>query len=99
MLCWVRGDLNMATTIYVKCKVSRGFFGNEFYVVVGDSSAFVDNSNVKVDVEPDSGKQVEGQVLAYMVKEESGRALIELPGQAVVGGLRTWVPKNLFASV
>jgi hypothetical protein len=51
-----------------------------------------------VNVRPDSGKQVEGQVLAYLVEEESERALVELPGQAVVGGLRTWVPKNLFAS-
>jgi hypothetical protein len=68
------------------------------YVVVGDSSAFVDHMNVKVNVRPDSGKQVEGQVLAYLVEEESGRALVELPGQAVVGGLRTWVPKNMFAS-
>jgi hypothetical protein len=85
-------------TIYVRCKVSPGFFGNEFYVVVGDSSAFVDHTNVKVNVRPDSGKQVEGQVLAYVVEEESERALVELPGQAVVGGLRTWVPKNMFAS-
>jgi hypothetical protein len=78
--------------------VSPGFFGNEFYVVVGDSSAFVDHSNVKVNIMPDSGKQVEGEVLAYLVEEESERALVELPGQAVVGGLRTWVPKNTFAS-
>jgi hypothetical protein len=40
------------------------------------------------------GKQVEGQVLAYLAEEESERALAELPGQAVVGELRTWVPKT-----
>jgi hypothetical protein len=86
------------TTKYVLCRVSRGFFGNEFYVVVGDSSVFVDYSNLKLDVTPDGGNEVDGKVLAYVVQEESEKALVELPGQAVVGGLRTWIPKNLFAS-
>jgi hypothetical protein len=89
---------NVPLKIYVRCQVSRGFFGSEFYVVVGDSSAFVDQSSVKVDKAPDTGKEVEGKVLAYLVKEESERALVELPGQAVVGGLRTWVPRSMFAS-
>lgn len=88
----------MDIKIYVRCRVSPGFFGNEVYVVVGDSSAFVDQSNVKVDNKLEKGKQVEGRVLAYVVAEEAGRALVELPGQAVVGGLRTWVPRNMFAS-
>ncbi|HXY26341.1 MAG TPA: hypothetical protein VEI73_16935 [Candidatus Acidoferrum sp.] len=83
---------------YVRCRVSPGFFGNEVYVVVGSSSAFVDQSNVKMDATLEQGKQIDGRVLAYVVAEEAGRALVELPGQAVVGGLRTWVPKNLFAS-
>ncbi len=66
------------TTIYVRCRVSRGFFGNEFYVVVGNSSAFVDHSNVKVDATPDRGKEVDGKVLAYVIQEESEKALVEL---------------------
>ena len=89
----------MATSIYVRCRVSQGFFGNEFYVVVGDSSAFVDHSKVKFEGSPEKGKQVEGKVLAYIVTEEPERALVELPGQAVVGGLRTWVPREMFAPV
>ncbi|HEV2991058.1 MAG TPA: hypothetical protein VG759_21645 [Candidatus Angelobacter sp.] len=88
----------MPTTKYVRCRVSLGLFGTELYVVVGDSSAFVDGSNVKVTKPPEQGKEVDGVVLAYVVKEEMERALIELPGQAVVGGLRTWVPKQLLAS-
>ena len=88
----------MATTIYVRCRISRGFFGNEYYVIVGDSSAFVDHSNVKLDSTPEKGTEVDGKVLAYVVEEESERALVELPGQAVVGGLRTWVPKTMFAT-
>ena len=86
----------MATSIYVRCRVSQGFFGNEFYVVVGDSSAFVDHSNVKLEGSPEKGKEVEGKVRALIVTEEPGRALVELPGQAVVGGLRTWVPREMF---
>jgi hypothetical protein len=88
----------VATTIYVRCRISRGFFGNEYYVIVGDSSAFVDYSNVKFESTPEKGKQVEGKVLAYVIAEEPERALVELPGQAVVGGLRTWVPKKMFAT-
>jgi len=88
----------MLATKYVRCRVSPGFFGTELYVIVGDSSAFVDGSNVKVTRTPEEGKEVEGSVLAYVVVEEPDRALIELPGQAVVGGLRTWVPKQMLAS-
>lgn len=82
---------------YVQCKVSRGFFGSEYYVIVGDSSAFVDESNVKLKESPAKGQEVDGSVLAYLVKEEDQRALVELPGQAVVGGLRTWVPRATLA--
>ena len=82
---------------YVRCKVSPGFFGSELYVIVGDSSAFVDRESVKVDSIPEKGKAVDGSVLAYLVTEEDQRALVELPGQAVVGGLRTWVPRAAFA--
>jgi hypothetical protein len=85
------------TALYVRCKVSRGFFGSEFYVIVGDSSAFVDEQSVRVESRPDKGQEVDGSVLAYLVTEEDQRALVELPGQAVVGGLRTWVPKATLA--
>lgn len=88
----------MPTTKYVRCRVSLGLFGTEFYVVVGDSSAFVDRFNVKVATTPEQGKEVDGTVLAYVVAEEPEKALIELPGQAVVGGLRTWVPRQMLAS-
>jgi hypothetical protein len=86
------------TITYARCKVSRGFFGSEFYVVVGDSSVFVDSGSVKIDKTPDQGQEVDGLVVAYLVKEEDQRALVELPGQAVVGGLRTWVSKATLAS-
>lgn len=83
---------------FVYCRVSPGLFDSEFYIILGDTSAFVDRSNVKVQSAPQKGSQVDGQVLVYLVDEERDRALVELPGQAVVGGLRTWVPKDAFAA-
>lgn len=83
---------------YVPCQVSLGFFDTEFYVTVSDSSAFVDRSVVQVDGEPAQGRSLDGKVLAYIIDEQQAdRALVELPGEAVVGGLRTWVPKSALA--
>jgi hypothetical protein len=78
---------------YVKCRVSLGFFETEFYVVVDDSSAFVDRKNVRVENTPGKNTEVEGLVLASVIAEQEDKVLVELPGEPVVGGLRTWVPK------
>ena len=85
---------------YVRCKVSPGLFAAEFYVVVQGSSAYVDRSQVQVLEQPQRGAEVEGQVLTYVIDAGEGKeeALVQLPGEPVVGGLRTWVPKSLFAS-
>jgi hypothetical protein len=84
--------------IFARCQVSPGIFDSEFYVVIGDTSAFVNRSNVKVQATPKEGHQVEGEVLVYLVDEESGKMLVELPGQAVVGGLRTWISRDTLAA-
>jgi hypothetical protein len=78
---------------YIPCRVSLGFFETEFYVVVNDSSAFVSRENVRVPSLPAKDRDVEGQVLAYVVDEQADKALVELPGQPAMGGLRTWVSK------
>jgi hypothetical protein len=83
---------------FVRCKVSLGFFDTEFYVVIGDSSVFVDRQNVTITKMPERGSETEGEVRAYLVTEAKDRALIELPGEPVVGGLRTWIPKSLFST-
>ena len=83
----------MLKTIYVTCTVSQGLFESEFYITVGASSVYVDRVNVKVSQSPHNGDEVEGKVIAYLVEEKSDQALIELPGEPVVGGLRAWVPK------
>jgi hypothetical protein len=84
----------MSKTIYVTCTVSQGLFESEFYVTVRDSSVYIDRANVEVRHDPSNGDKVVGRVLAYLVKVESDKALIELPGEPVLGGLRAWVPKE-----
>jgi hypothetical protein len=83
---------------YVRCRVSLGFFENEFYVVVNDSAAFVGRENVRIEYPPAKDKDVEGFVLAYIIDEQSDRTLVELPGQPAMGGLRTWVPNEGLAA-
>ena len=83
---------------YVRCRVSAGFFETEFYVIVANSSVLVDRDSVKVSVEPRGKKEVEGKVLAYVLDERGDKALVELPGQAVIGGLRTWISKSRLAA-
>lgn len=84
--------------LYVRCKVSLGNFETEFYVMVDNSSAFVSRDSVKVDQAPEGNRQVDGQVLAYLIDEERDKALIQLPGEPVVGGLRAWVPRSALAA-
>jgi hypothetical protein len=86
-------------TLYVKCKVTLGNFETEFYVMVDKSSAFVSRDNVRVDRPPEGDRQVDGQVLAYLIAEEKDKALVQLPGEPVVGGLRTWVNKSALAAL
>ena len=85
---------------FVDCQVSTGLFNSEFYVTVSGSSAFVNRRNVIVDEPPEKDSVVEGKVLAYMIDVCKGKdiALIEVPGEPVVGGLRTWIPKSALTS-
>jgi len=89
----------MARLGYVRCRVSLGFFESEYYVVVNESSAYVDRQNVLVEQVPGSSNEVDGKVLAALVDEKKDKALVEIPGQAVIGGLRTWVPAQAFELV
>jgi hypothetical protein len=78
---------------YARCQVLPGAFDSELYVIVGDVSALVDKGSVKTD-DPVNGVEVSGAVLVHLIAEKSNQVLVELPGQAVVGSLRTWVPKE-----
>jgi len=86
----------MPSEMYANCQVWPGAFDSEAYVIVGDVSAVVDRRNVRLNQPyPANGAHVVGSVLVYVVAEKQDRVLVELPGQAVVGGLRTWVPWNM----
>ena len=82
----------MAKTQYVKCKLASGFFDEELYVLLGSSSAIVSRDEVRIIDEPKLNAQGKGEVCVYVVEQMPDRLLVELPGQPVVGGLRTWVP-------
>jgi hypothetical protein len=86
--------------MYVRCKVLPGLFDSELYVLInGLSSAYVTHNSVKISGTPKHGVEVDGQVLVYVVSKERDRSLVEVSGEAVVGGLRTWVPNEMLASV
>ena len=85
------------TRFLVQCKVSRGFFESELLVIVAGSSAYVDRDNVKTSGDPTIG-EVDGLVSAYVIERSGDQALIELPGQPVVGGARTWVPTSFLSA-
>jgi phosphoserine aminotransferase len=85
-------------TTYVRCKVLPGLFDGELYVIInGSSSAYVTQTNVKANGIPKHGFEVDGEVFAYIISKRDDQSLIELSGEAVVGGLRTWVPNTLLA--
>ena len=83
---------------FIACRVSRGFFESEFYVKLRSGDAYiVDRSDVRIDRELKNGTdETEGKVLAYVVgmDEKDSKLLVELSGEPVVGGLRTWVSKG-----
>lgn len=78
-------------TLLIDCDLAPGYFDDELYVVVGNSSAIVSREEVRVDREPEQDKEGKGKVCAYIVRRNADRMLVELPGQAVVGGLRMWI--------
>ena len=84
------------TRFLVRCRVSRGFFESERLVIVADSTAFVNRDNVRTTEDPASS-EVDGLVSAYVIERRGDRTLIELPGQAVVGGAGTRVPTSLLS--
>jgi hypothetical protein len=83
---------------YARCKVAPGYFDTEFYVTLADASAYVGRRNVRLSAAPPAtGGEVDGEVLVYIVDESDKDALVEIPGEPAVGGLRTRVAKALLA--
>jgi hypothetical protein len=89
----------MTSQMYARCEVLPGMFDSECFVILGSISAVVDKTNVKIEhSDLKSGNRIIGSVLVYLVDEKPHQALVELPGQPVVGGLRTWVSKDTLAA-
>ena len=88
------------SAVYIACKVLPGLFDNEYYVMVNGSSAYyVNRANVvKISGEPQVGNAVDGQVIGYIVEIFEGKTLVQLPGEAVVGGMRTWVENGALST-
>jgi len=88
-------------TAYVKCKVLPGLFDTEYYVLVNSSSAaYVNRASVQIKNTPRHGHQVDGTVFVYVINRRAEESLVELTGEPVVGGLRTWVSnRELVAAV
>lgn len=81
-------------TITLRCQVLPGIFETEYYVLVNGSSAYyVSRDNVSVSTQPTSNNAVDGKVLGYLVADQGDKVLVQLPGEAVVGSLRTWVDR------
>jgi hypothetical protein len=83
------------TVRYLPCRVLPGLLDSEFYVMLPDASAYVPRSAVRVPTEP-SESEVEGQLEVLVIERDPhlDRTLIEMPGEAVVGHARSWVPSN-----
>jgi hypothetical protein len=87
--------LTAMSTIYIRCKVHRGLFDTEYYVLVNGSSAYyISRDNVKVSKPPQGEHSVNGKVRGYLIQKTKDMSLVQLPGEAVVGGLRTWVTNS-----
>lgn len=89
----------LLNTAYVRCKVLPGLFDAEYYVLVnGSSAAYVNRGNVRIESPPRHGVQVDGSVFVYVINRRDNESLVELTGEPVVGGLRTWVPNALLGA-
>lgn len=83
----------------LKVMVTPGFADTEYYVMVPDGpSAYVSRDLVSVIETPGVGREVAGQIKVYVLDVGERDTLIELPGEPVVGGLRTRVANSLLLS-
>jgi len=80
----------------LRVSVALGFAETEYYVMVpGGPAAYVDRQLVRVDHQPQGDDLVNGDVRVYVLERNDSDALIELPGEPVIGGLRAHVDPAL----
>ncbi len=83
--------------LLVECEVQTGLFKTEYLVsVLPGFSFYMDREDVQdVKEPPSAGRSVKGRVLAYLIEERNGEAIIEMTGTPVEGGVRISVPKTI----
>lgn len=82
----------MMPRVYISCRVLPGQFESEYYVMVNGSAAYyINQSNLIIDVQPQGNEPGRGRVIGYVVEQTADRTLVQLPGEVVIGGVRTWV--------
>ena len=86
-----------ASPVYVHCKVLPGMFDNELYVIVSGSSVYVNQASVRLEEPLRQDVEVRGLVGVYLIDQQADQSLVEISGQPVVGGLRTWVDNKQLA--
>lgn len=80
---------------FVRCTVSPGLFDGEFYVMLKNGGAlYVDRDDVRVAPPEGDEWTVEGAVAARVVEQVNDRALVQLSGEPVIGGSRSWVSRD-----
>ena len=83
-------------TAQLDVTVAPGLVDSEYYVMVNDGpSAYVDRRQVAVSNPPAPGSEVRGKVTVYVLDRSANDVLVEIPGEAVIGGLRARVPNAL----
>jgi hypothetical protein len=78
--------------VYITCKVLPGIFDDECYVMVNGSAAYYINAKlIRLEGKLDPNKAVTAQVKGYLIEKDGAKSLVQLPGEAAVGGVRAWV--------
>ena len=86
--------------VEIRCQVSPGLFESEYFVRVnGRSAYYVNRANVQVNPQPTTEQAVAGRVRGYKVDQLDNLTLVQLPGEVVTGGLRTWVENDAVFAV
>ena len=86
--------------VLIRCQVLPGLFDSEYFVRVnGRSAYYVNRANVQVNPQPSAEQVVDGKVRGYKVDQRDNQTLVQLPGEAVTGGLRTWVENDAVFAV
>ena len=86
--------------VEIRCQVSPGLFESEYFVRVnGQSAYYVNRANVRVNPQPTAEQEIAGRVRGYKVDQRDNLTLVQLPGEVVTGGLRTWVENDAVFAV